>query len=960
MKGLFKGSIAIPLLSEKERFTFTIPLTVNGFATGYLDQSLDGLAFVFNPDGGEQKIDLTINRAVFANKQRLDMNIDLKWPFLDIDLKSLEGFKVWGNGNIGFLTPNGSASLTNQVQTKIKGFEANIDYIGCGRQGNLYAFGTSAKVVMAEDVAGPDGAPIANIYSITKNILLDGGTSFSNMPDAFQNIIAESARNTTAEDNTVGLSQGGATQNDSLKVVFGEEVNLEVASMLNDLNAGEKTDIDSTLYAITQTTTSEENTSPAFEGEVTIEQIINLIDVVSPFLNDEQRQRAEDFKNRINEFNNNELVILYKELKDLDQFIKKTAKDILRNLVDRIKQPIIEQSNTIKEKVVGFIDNKRDNLLSAIDSKINKLIDELAKKATNAFSPSDLEGKESIIAEIISSTAEATKVGLTTEINRSVSASIKENLTDKVIGIIDTAIVYNITSFIDSTLLRTGNAIIEKGVNADLRLNQIGQDAKSLLPTIGKDLSNRILAINFENTITATITDAYTGIRWDSIGNYIAEQVLTELIANKLMDVVTTTVVNTVTNLLGEDGGAVAGALMNNVNFDFSNLGDKLKNGEFDKIIKFDPSYIKVKTSVAEFEGWTKFTDKDPLWGDSWQATLSAKITTGFCFKASSKYINGSTTATSSNFKYWFLELGVDDLGIQLGAVPLTLNGAKGRVFHHMKRVSNEVYQPADSVKFGAGVQLFFYDTPTSAAILAFDVSTDITVLDGGFIFEMSGNAYIANLTVTVKGRKIISRYLAVATGYICYNSVENHLVGLFEAHTNTSPLLCIGGELSVDIGKGHWSVAVGTREKPLFVNIFCLNKPVFQGWFAINNNGLDLGLMTYIHVKASSPWIGFTGFKVKPWAEFKFDFGATAIILWKPSFEIPEAHVWIELYAGIGVKYKFLFSSGNLTIASVNVGGEVMFSTTPDAYIEGKIKGKVTVFNVGVGFKLDLKYNFS
>ncbi|MFT3738789.1 MAG: hypothetical protein QM786_08515 [Breznakibacter sp.] len=962
--GYLKGNIAIPLLSEKNRFSFTVPLSSKGFATGYLDQSLDGFVAVFNPDGGEQKIDLLINRAVFADKERLDINVDLSWPLMDITMKSLEGLKIWGNGNIGFQSPNGTAPLSKQMQTRIKGYEVTIDYVGCGRQENLYSIGTSADIVMAEDVTGPDGAPKVNIFSITRNNLLSGNFQSSVLPDIYQNVLVQSGGNSKfGTDQTVGVKQNEATQDiDSIEnPVDGDEVNSQATAIISEFGDGGATTIDSTQL-LTQSVAAGQDLYDYPEGEVTAANVIELIDKVIPFLKEDQRIKAEAWKAKIAEYDQSEIVTIYRELKDYDKFLKELAKQTLQMLIARLNKPILDQSAKIKTKVVGFIDGKRDELLVAIDKKIVLLIDSIGTKAANAVS----SGQGSIVAEIIVSATEGAKRSIPEEINHSVSLSVQKNITDKVIGILDTAITYRITGFIDSTLSRMGYAIIDGG---NFQLDKIGNDAKDLLPDIGEDVFKRVTSINIGMTIQNTIVDAFKGINWDEVGVEIGEQVLFALAEKSVVKKVQDAVDKAVANALGENGGetagAIAGALMKNVQLDFSNIGDKLKNGEIDKIIKFDPSYIKVPTPIAIFEGWVKFTDDDPVWGDSWQATVSAQIRVGFNFTASAQYVNGNVAAQSSTgekgstYKYWFLQIGVDDLNIPMTPTPFTLDGANGKVFHHMCRVSNGVYQPNDSVRFGAGLQLFFYDTPSLGSIIAFDIGAEISVLDGGFIFEMYGNAAIGNGNVVARGVDLGKHSLVAATGYLGYNSIESHFVGRFEVTFNTSPVLCAGGEMGVDVKPGHWAVYVGTREKPIFIDLFCTKHPQFKGWFDANNDGLDMGFMAYIHIKAESPWIGISGFKIKPWAEFKLDFGATAIVDFKP-FAIEEAHVWLDIYAGIGVKYKTFLGGGNLTIAAINIGGEVLFRTTPKTYFKGNLHGRVVVFNIGVGFGMGVEHEFA
>ena len=62
--------------------------------------------------GAEQKIPITIKRAVFKNKNRLEMDLDMSWPYFSLNLTGVQRFSAWGNGNIGFDVPNGKAALT--------------------------------------------------------------------------------------------------------------------------------------------------------------------------------------------------------------------------------------------------------------------------------------------------------------------------------------------------------------------------------------------------------------------------------------------------------------------------------------------------------------------------------------------------------------------------------------------------------------------------------------------------------------------------------------------------------------------------------------------------------------------------------------------------------------------------------------------------------------------------------
>jgi hypothetical protein len=97
--------------------------------------------------------------------------------------------------------------------------------------------------------------------------------------------------------------------------------------------------------------------------------------------------------------------------------------------------------------------------------------------------------------------------------------------------------------------------------------------------------------------------------------------------------------------------------------------------------------------------------------------------------------------------------------------------------------------------------------------------------------------------------------------------------------------------------------------------------------------------------------WIGGGCAKVKPWTRFTFYSGFTTLVYWDP-FRIAEASIWLDMYAGVGVKYDFCLKSGNLTIAEVGLGGQLKYVSDPRSVISGTMYGKVRV--LGVGFDVD------
>ena len=161
----FIGNIKVPVVDKFNDFTFTIPMSNGGFETGYLDESLEHHSFVFSPYGGENRVDLTIQKAIFADNERLDLVLDITIPYIETEMKGVEDFRVYGDHFIGFGKRNGAKDLAEQATGTYDGFTMYIDKIGAGLQGTDYVFSYSATMPLGEEVSGENGPPRLNIAS---------------------------------------------------------------------------------------------------------------------------------------------------------------------------------------------------------------------------------------------------------------------------------------------------------------------------------------------------------------------------------------------------------------------------------------------------------------------------------------------------------------------------------------------------------------------------------------------------------------------------------------------------------------------------------------------------------------------------------------------------------------------------------------------------------------------------
>ncbi|NOQ24976.1 MAG: hypothetical protein GQ564_06395 [Bacteroidales bacterium] len=963
--GTFNGAIKIPVIDQTKDFTYFVPVTDDGFMEGFLDEELTGQEFVYNEEGGEQKMIVTINRAVFQNKKWLDMNIDLDWPFTKIKMDALNHFRVWGDYQIGFVQPKGVASLVVQKQGDVNDFKITMDYIGCGRDGDLYAIGTSANIIMGEDVAGDEGAPQANLYSISKNTLLKGTHGYGTSDDYLNASITESGQS--------GLGQGDfdvGTQNDmdnldslvnsinqqlqareeALKEQLLQESNRIKDSLINAYSSDASTDLN-----LVDNGTYDVNYDPTVDDDpltVTKEDLYLIIDAISIFLNEEQQAKVGELKDFIESLPMEYIAEVYENLSDLEGFLKMILKGKVDEYVGKINGKITAQTDSLNNKIVGFIDDKRDIVTDGLSDAVGNIIDELGSSAADAVSGvSEKIDLEAIVLSIVKSAKES----IVEELTESINESVADNLTIPITAFIDTSINKRIVSFVDSTLSSVGYALIDDQSFDAVDGDKILEEAVDMIPSMLDDFQTVFIGENGEmivERITAILEESITNFDWEEVGIYMIEDLLIQCAESIIVD----EIIDAAADMLGEETSEIIGQLAGNVDLDFDNVGEKLKNGDIDEIIKFDPSYIKVETSVAIFEGFVNFTDGDPIWGDSWQAELIATVTIEPSFTVNAKYINGTSSyEADEEYKYWFLEIGVKGLGIPLGSLPLTLDGVSGKVYHHMSKTEpgSKEYLPSINTRFGVGLQVDMFDSASDGSVLMFDVGLEVEILNKGFIFEMNGNAWVANKTENGQ----VKESIVIASGYLMFNTAEKHFLANLTALIEVKPLICAGGEMNVDISSDYWRVSIGTREEPFYLDLFCMGSPFIMSWFDIDKERLDAGLIVRIDIEAAAPWIGPNLCKVKPWARIFFEMGTTAIIYWKP-FAIGEARVWLDLYVGVGVTTKCVREK-EFEIAAVSIGGELMFQTIPETLLYGSAYGRIAILGMSIGFDLEVETKF-
>jgi hypothetical protein len=919
------GKIRVPVLDTVSGFPYFIRMDEYGFGTGYLLNGLNNYSFVFNAAGGqEQTINMTITRAVFKNNNRLEMDMNLGWPHFDLSLNQLQKFCAWGNGNIGFENPNGIVTLTYQANAKASGYDLQVDRIGCGRVANLYSFGISSRIVMSEDIAGEDGAPVVNAYSMYKNPLLTGDytTMDFTMGDSLR-VDSNGVRTDVSNDLTTNLGQ-----------------------TLEDMGAGGSPG--SSGGGGNMNGSGGDNPDAIIPNSVylNIQKVVTIAEAFIPFIDSAQQPKAQDYITVIKQILNSDEVRSAVNTSP-EQLVNDLILDAAAAISRKINAPIIKISNNACTKVRTTINN---TAVKPVTDKVDTLISKALNKVKETLLNSLGEENEQV-KQVVEVAVNSVKTNLTNEVVTSIRNSVENNVTSKITGFIQVGVTNKVTGYVNREIKTVATNIIENGVGNSVNLRSMVDNAETLFKDIGDTIADAVTSINFttiKNTTENIGNDIVTGISFDRIG----QNILNELASKGLSAAVTGLIQNQLGNL-GGAGGGVASAILSTVKFDFTNVGDKIKNGEIDQIVKFDPTNIYIKTEKVEVKGQLKFTKDDPVYGDSWQASVFVKLYVPKEDKPISgmfNFINGKTTQ-GDKFTYWFFGGAVTGFEIPLGSIPLTICGFDGMFYHHMKRMGNPQPTPDNTVNYGMKAGMLMFDTQSKGKILKLNLGLGAEFGGGNFAIQFEGVADVGNTS---------SFTVATATGTIGYYSADKRFQGVFSLRFNTEPLLCAGGEMGIKVdGKNNvWEVYVGKKVSPLAVKILCKDNLMSAAYFEMKKTGIEAGFMKNVSVEAESPWIGGDNLSVKGWANFGFEIDAYANISFEPSFKINDAYISASASAGIGFDYRTPVDDGSVTIAGVSLSGSLLYKNHERAEVHGDMSGTVTIFNVEFGVNMAVHYD--
>jgi len=182
-EGYLKGTIKVPFLKDDEPMPYTLPLSVDGFTHGYLDDDFQNFVVDLNPDKDKLHIAIQVKQAVFADNERLDLSVDMDWQAIQCMAENINGLSIWGDQNIGFGERNGKKALETQLTGLLEGqYAITIDSLLASKMYGNYLIGYIGTIALGEDISSGDG-PTRYVTGATKTVTMDlPVTSIEPMP----------------------------------------------------------------------------------------------------------------------------------------------------------------------------------------------------------------------------------------------------------------------------------------------------------------------------------------------------------------------------------------------------------------------------------------------------------------------------------------------------------------------------------------------------------------------------------------------------------------------------------------------------------------------------------------------------------------------------------------------------------------------------------------------------------
>jgi len=176
----------------------------------------------------------------------------------------------------------------------------------------------------------------------------------------------------------------------------------------------------------------------------------------------------------------------------------------------------------------------------------------------------------------------------------------------------------------------------------------------------------------------------------------------------------------------------------------------------------------------------------------------------------------------------------------------------------------------------------------------------------------------------------------------VYFDSRNTHF--MMNAAVASKEPFCLNGAMALEISPGEFHLDVGTEEQQ--IEVFpCCSGFGGGGWLGIHNSEVDLGVFAGWRAGASVD-IGSDVCGAGMTARIGAELGVRAKLDLDP-FKMHEAGVWVELYAGLSVRYWCTGGSGSLTIAEALLRGDLMVYFESETRVTGSLNGSIVLLDI-------------
>lgn len=265
----------------------------------------------------------------------------------------------------------------------------------------------------------------------------------------------------------------------------------------------------------------------------------------------------------------------------------------------------------------------------------------------------------------------------------------------------------------------------------------------------------------------------------------------------------------------------------------FGKSGAEAPSGE----VSTEPIPVDFGNSESEFGASLKWFDDDPVYGKGFMASVNLTMHNPTDFSVFSKVIIGKTN-NGTGFSYWFVEAGAEfPFAITTGIGDLGIKGFTGRVYSHMKHSGNNVlasdYVPDKDNVFGVYAMCPFMSTSDDGSKIWGKTALEI-MIGKGFKSILYGEVDILSSGYKEDGKIKGNATITVSTSPPMFDATVNVSANFWDG-------LCGQGTMQMHISETEWFLNVGTKEKPITVNMFCGPGGAY-GYFEINQNYIAMG----------------------------------------------------------------------------------------------------------------------